>query len=211
MNRRIATYAAVATAILGLGLLVRWVVGVGASSPPQNATQATLREIDARRQSGSAADRSRLAELASHEDERVSRAAILALGASPGGNAETLARLMTEGKTGQIRGAAAEAFAIRPEADAAPLTSMLRGDPDPEARAGAARGLVRISSPERRDAVPDLLAALRDPDGEVRAWAIRGVYQVSVKRFPYDPRADPASQEENVRYIERRLREMGLR
>jgi HEAT repeat protein len=50
-----------------------------------------------------------------------------------------------------------------------PLLETLQGDPDPDARYGAARVLGMIGNPR---AVPHLIKSLSDPEPAVRYWAI---------------------------------------
>jgi len=172
---------------------------------------ALLAEIEAQRQRGSRADTELLKELSQHQEGRVSHAAMSALGHS-GTTAgdEHLRGVLRSDANAETRAQAAVALGGSAMADPQEIAVYLTAAQDPVVRAGAAKGLAKWSSPQKREALPKLVQALSDPDPQVRRWAIRGIHRVSVKRFVFDPDAAPETQRERVRYIETRLRQLDL-
>lgn len=209
MNRRYIIYAVAAAALLTL-IVARWSCRRGLVAPQGNSIEALLAQIDVMRQNQSSADVDRLLELTGHESQRVALAAVYALGHFKSAAARDALKNVFETTTNPaVRAAAADALG-QSASDPQALIEILQSHPDPKARMGAARGLARYSTPQRRDALPALVKALRDPHPDVRAWAIRGVYRSSIKRFLYDPKTPPEKQTRQIEYIERRLRELKL-
>jgi len=196
-----------------LGLLAAGPAGCGSSKGGQGEgdVDELLAEIEAQRQRGARADVKRLNALAENSHERVSAAAISALGQSGTTEGDQhLAEILRGGADAEARANAAVALGANPSADPQTITPYLAQGNDPVVRAGAAQGLARWSSPQRREALPTLVAALDDPDPKVRAWAIRGIHRISVKRFLYDPAQPPQTQRQQIDYIKRRLRDWNL-
>jgi HEAT repeat protein len=84
------------------------------------------------------------------------------------------------------------------------LTGLLRDAPEPEVRAGAAQGLVRLAD---RRALPAALAALADDDPSVRAWALEAIHAVVTTRFSFDPQKAPSLHAWERNNIEKYLRD----
>ena len=95
-----------------------------------------------------------------------------------------------------------------PDADPHPLIAALAADDDARIRAGAAMGLTRLRNPA---ALPELSRRLEDPDPRVRIWAITGIHRMITRRFPYDAKADPATQAAVIRKIRTYLRSCGVK
>ena len=210
MQPRMRIYLAV-VAVLLTALGVYHLCGRGGGSESLTGDpEKIVAEIDAICRRGDRADAARLVPLTSHADQQVARAAMDALAVLDADAArQTLGGLLRDEKDPQKRAAAAEAYGHTPSSDPQVLAAVLTQDEAPEVRAGAARGLARLSSPQRPEGLPAFVAALRDEDPKVRAWAVRGIERVSGKRFPYDPARSPESQTEQIRGIKDQLRAMG--
>jgi HEAT repeat protein len=211
MNRRLQILLVFAVLLLAaVGGYFAW-MGRGSSGPLPKGTHQLLGRIDEIRRSEHAADSPVLVPLTEHQDPAVARAAMDALAEiDPDTARNVLERQLRESQSTQRRAAAAAALGRVKAGNPATLVATLASERDGEVRAAAARGLARYSGPERRDALPALVAALRDPDPKVRRWAIRGIHRVSVQRFFFEPNKPPGEQEARIAFIERRLRVLGL-
>lgn len=211
MKRRLQILLLVAALLLVVVGVRLGCSGRGSSGPLPENTDALLGRIDEIRRQGSAAEGQVLVPLTEHPDAAVARAAMDALAEiDPTTARDVLNRHLRQSQSTERQAAAAGALGRVTEGDAATLVATLRSEPDAEVRAAAARGLARYSGPERRGALPALVAALRDPNPEVRRWAIRGIHRVSVQRFFFEPDKPPEEQEQHIRFIEQRLRGLGL-
>lgn len=211
MIRRYQIYVLLAGLLL-VGLVFRW----GCSRqrdqiPAGDSLEALLAEIEILGRRQDSENVPRFVELAAHENKRIMRAAIYALGDNDSPQAAAALRtLLNEADNPEVRAAAAEALGQGSTTDPGQLIKILNSEDDPLARLGAARGLARWSSPKRTAALPALVKALEDTDPRVRAWAIRGVHRVSIQRFLYQADKPPALQQDRIQYIQHRLRERGL-
>lgn len=170
--------------------------------------QERLKAVEASGGDRSEAASERLSQLSRDSDLRVARGAVRALADNrTDRNRELLMEIMEDkSRRGRVRGEAAATLGEYEGTDFRVLTNALR-DPDKDARAGAAKGLVRLRKPE---AVPELYRALSDPDPEVRMWAISAINKVVVIRFNYDAGKPPGSQVKQIEYIGQLLRQRGL-
>lgn len=211
MSRRLQMLLVFAVLLLAAaGFYFGW-MGRGGSGPLPKDTDQLLGRIDEVRREGSPAESQVLVPLTQHPDAGVARAAMDALAEiDPDTARPVLERQLRQSQTAQRRAAAAAALGRVKAGNPATLVTTLTSERDSEVRAAAARGLARYSGPERREALPALVAALRDPDPKVRRWAIRGIHRVSVQRFFFEPNKPPGEQEARIAFIERRLRALGL-
>jgi len=134
----------------------------------------------------------------------VAVAAVKAIGAAPESNHQTLKQILTESDSGAVRGEAAAELGKCKQVKTEILTEVMRTDKDPQARAGAARGLSR-----RRDrgALEQLVAALEDGDPRVRLWAITAISRTTAMRFDYDAGKSPEQQQDKISVIKKILRD----
>lgn len=112
-----------------------------------------------------------------------------------------------------VRGGAAAALGLLPDADVALLTELARSPGPPALRAGATLGLRRTCRPGSAQVLPVLLELLSDPQREVRLHAIKGLTNITVTTFPdykADLPPDDPSQQAAVSLIRRFLTENGL-
>ncbi|MBT3201132.1 MAG: HEAT repeat domain-containing protein [Phycisphaerales bacterium] len=128
-----------------------------------------------------------LVKLASDPELRVAKASIRAIGHRRDEPSRlVLKQLVSEHKSGELRGTAATELGRFKETDYRLLTAMLLEDKDPKARAGAARGLKLLHNSA---AVDSLLKALGDTDADVRAEAFRALGRCTGRWFEFDPNA----------------------
>jgi len=146
--------------------------------------------------------------LARDEDPDVAEEAIRALGDHGGeAAAETLKDLLVSAAAGRTRGQAAATLGLLEGTAPRLLGERLRsdgriGDPDADARIGAAKGLARLKD---LAGLKYLVAALEDPDARVRAVAVVAIQQLTGVRFLFEPRADEATRTAQLDTIRRRL------
>jgi HEAT repeat protein len=169
-----------------------------------------LAEIEQAQQRGGSRDRARLKEFSSHSQVEVARAAMEALvKVDTSGGRQELENILRQSANAEARVAAAETLGFLEEA-APLLVSVLQSEASDEVRVGAARGLARICKSRNREALRAMVAALRDKDPEVRTWAFRALRRASGQAFFFEPKRPPHEQEDRIRLIEARLRQLGL-
>ncbi len=210
MNQRLSLLLAVAATLV---LMAAWRLGCRSSSEvaTQGGAPPELAQIETIRREKSSANVPQLTNWAAHENPQVARAAVVALGEIPGTEPRAaLQKLAEPSSPPPVRAAAIGALAQggSEAIDVPKLIAVMGSDRDPLARAAAARGLAHYSNPERNEALRPFLKALSDADPQVRSWAIRGVHNISVKRFLFDPTAEPAKQRQQVIFIENRLKQL---
>ncbi len=147
--------------------------------------------------------------LSQDDDVGVARAAVRAIRGSGEAkkherNRQLLQRVVKESKSAKVRGDAAAALGDFDNVPAGMLINVLENDPEPAARAGAARGLGFRGDP---DALIQLFNALRDKDPVVRAEAITALSRITAFRFDYDARVSPAKQGPKLTKIRATLRD----
>ena len=150
-----------------------------------------------------------LRDLARDKDEWVAVKAVRTLGRhrTPE-RRDLLSRMVKDSSlSARARGEAAATLGGFQDADPTVLTSTLATDPNPKARAGAARGLVRLRKPQT---LPQLVQALSDPDPRVRAYANAAIHNMIVRRFPFDPKQPPETQRQAIARITAYLKQCGM-
>jgi len=160
------------------------------------------------RESGAAARRL-LRRLSANADRRVALKAVWTLSRRPDEDGrDALAEIAHDQQLGgEVRGEAAAEYGKQGGADAKLLAEMLRRDDDPEARAGAAKGLSFLADP---NAAAALVAGLSDPDRRVRLWAITGIHKLITPRLPYQAELEPGRQQRQIEAIKDYLRTHGV-
>ena len=150
-----------------------------------------------------------LRRLSGDPDRQVALKAVWAMGRRAGEDArDALAEIAGDPRfAGEVRGEAAAEYGRQGRADAQLLAGMLLHDDDPEARAGAAKGLSFLADPNTAAA---LVAGLSDPDRRVRLWAITGIHKLITPRFPYQAELEPDRQKRQIEAIKDYLRARGL-
>ncbi|MDP6636126.1 MAG: HEAT repeat domain-containing protein [Phycisphaerae bacterium] len=147
-----------------------------------------------------------LVRLTRDSEPRVAIAAVKAIGAAPKTSHAPLQRILARpDNSPPVRAEAVAALGKCPKKNVpvTVLTKVLKSDPDPQVRAGAARGLAR-----RRDkvAIGELVEALEDPDARVRLWAVTAIGRTTALRFDYDAWTEPEKQQKKIRIIKETLR-----
>lgn len=199
-------------ALVAAVTVLLWLLDAGGEGASDLAKSADPRDrqqaVERLRGRGSDAARRTLRLLSRDPDKWVAVRAIRALGEDRSeANRKALAEMAADrGLSGRARGEAAATLGNFKDADTAVLTQMLAGDPNAEARAGAAKGLVRMRNPK---AIPELVAALEDPDERVRIWAITAIHKMIARRFPYDAKLPPERQRHEIDRIKDYLRRCG--
>ncbi|MCP4377796.1 MAG: HEAT repeat domain-containing protein [bacterium] len=189
--------------VLAVLAMVCWPGGDDPNSPDP---QERLRAINELAGSTDGESVSTLVSLSGDPKQHVAIAAVKAIGATPKTSHAPLRKILTgTSNSPPVRAEAVAALGKCPKAnvEVAVLTKVLTGDPDPQVRAGAARGLAR-----RRDkvAIRELVAALEDPDARVRLWAITAIGRTTALRFEYDAWAMPENQRKQIAVIKDTLR-----
>lgn len=160
------------------------------------------------RESGAAARRL-LRRLSADPEPRVALKAVWTLGRRPDEDGlDDLAEIAHDRQiAGEVRGEAAAEYGRQGGADAKLLAEMLRRDDDPEARAGAAKGLSFLADP---NAAAAMVAGLSDPDRRVRLWAITGIHKLITPRLPYQAELEPPRQQRQIEAIKDYLGTRGV-
>jgi hypothetical protein len=158
---------------------------------------------------GSAAATEALKRLARDADKYVAVRAIRSLSQNLSERNRDILADLAQDKTlkGKARGEAAANYGKFKDADPTVLTQILAGDQDPEARAGAAKGLTRMRKPST---IPELVRGLEDRDPRVRLWSITAIHKMIVRRFPYDASQPPQRQQYVIQKIKTYLRSAGV-
>ncbi|MCD6303856.1 MAG: HEAT repeat domain-containing protein [Planctomycetes bacterium] len=209
-SRKPVIAAAAILAALGIVAAAAWYFATDLSSARRLAASADardrLRAID--RLKGQSAARKTLELLSRDPDKWVAVKAVRALADQAGERTRRcLVRILQDKRIDpRARGEAATMLGRDKLADDDILARALAA-PEPQVRAGAAKGLA-----ERRDpnTIPQLVAALEDPSTEVRRWAITAIHKMIARRFPYDARKSPASQREVIERIKAYLKRCGV-
>lgn len=183
---------------------VCWPGGADPNSPDPRVRLQAIAKL-----SGQTDDKSvnTLVTLTRDPKPHVAIAAVKAIGAAPKSSHVPLQKILTQtSNSSPVRAEAVAALGKCPKANVKieVLTKILTSDPDPEVRAGAARGLSR-----RRDkvAIKELVDALEDPDARVRLWAITAIGRTTALRFDYDASLEPEKQQKQIRSIKDTLRQ----
>ncbi len=192
---------------------VLWLVhgaGGGASDLAKSADpEERHKAVERLRGRSSEAARRTLRLLSRDPDRWVAVRAIRALGEDRSeANRRALTEMVTDRDlSARARGEAAATLGSFKDADPTVLTQALTSDPNAEARAGAAKGLVRMRNPK---AIPELVRALEDRDPRVRIWAITAIHKMIARRFPYDAKLPPERQRGEIERIKAYLRRCGV-
>lgn len=205
-----------AAALVFLGGLWSWYEGPHGAAAARLACAANpqqrLHAIDELEQLHSGLARRTLLGLVSDPEPEVAAAALraVAIQGDPSSRQAVL-KLTQTAPTPALRAEAAAALGRFKTGDGAKelevLTTLMREAEEPEVRAGAAQGLVRLSDPR---SLPAALEALVDDDPRVRAWALEVVHAGVTTRFAFDPLKPPAKQKDQRAAIEAYLRERNL-
>jgi len=157
--------------------------------------------------SGAAASKA-LSDLTRDKDRWVAIRAVRSLAKSPDRrNRDVLRRIASDrSRRGRVRGEAAAQMG-RFKESASELTQVLAAEPDPEVRAGAAKGLAILRD---QATIPQLVKALEDKDEEVRRWAITGIHKMIVRRFSFNAKAPPGTQQHEIDRLKTYLRRCGV-
>jgi HEAT repeat protein len=212
-NGKLIAVAAGAAGLIAVVALLLWYLDsrdgsarmLAQSSDPAERKQA----VERLRGRKSSAARKTLALLSRDTDKWVAIKAVRTLGEDGSEDSRrTLEQIVRDRnlKAG-ARGEAAAALGRYKNADPKVLTQALIGDPNGQARAGAAKGLMRMRKPET---LPELVQALEDPDAKVRIWAITAIHKMIARRFPYDARKPPQTQQREIQRIRDYLKSCGV-
>jgi HEAT repeat protein len=146
--------------------------------------------------------------LAADADERVAVQAIRAMGLTTDEEGcALLVGLMNGAESARIRGEAAAAAGPHASIADDKLVARLTDDPDPQVRAGAAKGLGHRKTAAAASA---LLAALGDGDQRVRLQAINAINRFVLWRTDYRAELPASQQRRQIQTIESLLRQEGL-
>lgn len=205
----------IAFVVLGTGVsLLAWLTagaGGGSVEDLARSSDPNEREAAAERLGRSKDDKAvkMLRDLARDKNGWVAVKAVRSLGArQTDTRRQTLAEMVTDRSLAAgTRGAAAATYGSFEGADSGLLTETLTKDPDPKVREGAAKGLVRLRKPET---LPQLVEALSDSDAKVRAYANAAIHNMIVRRYPFDPKAAPPSQQQTIEKIKSYLRKCDM-
>jgi HEAT repeat protein len=212
-RRRLSTYAIGTAVVIAAVTGLLWYLSDRGDEATRLAASADrndrLEAIHRLRRRGGPAAREALLRLARDDDTRVAVAATWAIGAmDESACRDLLAGILADTSfAAEVRAEAAAAYGKRPGAEPGVLTRALSTDPDPQARTGAAKGLLLLKEPKT---IPALVEALEDGDAEVRRWALQAIHSMVVPRFSFRPELPPERQRDRIEAIKAGLRKCGV-
>jgi HEAT repeat protein len=212
-NRKLILLGGGFVALVVVVAVVLWCIDGGVAGARKLAKSADPQErhkaVERLRGRSSDAARQTLRLLSRDPDRWVAVRAIRALGENHSeANRRALVAMVTDRDlSARARGEAAATLGSFKDADPTVLAQALTSDPNAEARAGAAKGLLRMRNPK---AIPELVQALEDRDPRVRIWAITAIHKMIARRFPYNAKLPPARQRQEIERIKAYLRRCGV-
>jgi HEAT repeat protein len=178
---------------------------------PLETSEAPEDRIDRIGKEKSETSRKQLIELTANPDRNTALSAVRNLGLQ--GDEESRKSLEVvladPDRDPRVRSAAAATLGRFETMDPKPLARILANEENVHVRRGAARGLMKWTSTENNQAIPDLYDALSDPDVHVREAAATALRKATLILFMFDPRKDPRTQGKELSDIRRFLREKG--
>jgi HEAT repeat protein len=144
-----------------------------------------------------------LGQFTGDSETRVARSAIRVIGGrSDDASRMMLKQIAEDNESGVLRGTAAAELGNFKKTDYRMLADMMLCDKDPNARAGAAKGLRRL---RLRESVDSLLEAMGDSDAVVRLNAAGAVGVITGRWFKFDASGSDKTRADQINAIKRQL------
>ncbi|MDX1565529.1 MAG: HEAT repeat domain-containing protein, partial [Phycisphaeraceae bacterium] len=157
-----------------------------------------------------------LRQLATDDNTAVAIKAMYVVSENPTPTTRQILTEQMKSQHGRIRGTAAYLLGRAEKLNAQELDQIkkqLKSDQDPQARAGAAKGLSNYiknsSKSEIRSAMPALIKSLNDKDKTVQIWSLKAIHNSCSTKFEFDFDATPAEKAKQIKGIQDFMKRAG--